>query len=129
MSPENEQEIRKSLSRLLEGDAIWIREHREEIKSLAERLGRVEVRLGQHDVRSDRFDEDLYSLGEKMRRRLSLPRPMQEDSGSKWLAFLNLLAVAPKYLHVVLSIVMAILGTLGVTIVYKSHTAAQETRK
>lgn len=87
-----------------------LKSHGESIAKLEDRSRTVEIGLAEHGGELKRVKSDLDGLGRKVRagsdrRRLEAST---EDTGGKWLAFLEVLAALPKYAHVLLTIGSAV---------------------
>jgi hypothetical protein len=87
--------------------------HTGQLQRLDSRVGELEVRSAEQDVKTTRQQQDLDGLGRKVRaqgeRRLAASSK-PENEGSRWLAFLEALAAVPKWAHVIVT-----LGSTGVT--------------
>jgi hypothetical protein len=116
MTPE--ERIEDKLTKILEGDVTWVREHRQDMKDLGVRVGMSEIKAAQHEVRLDRVDDDLGGLSRKIRAHADSPHAaaaqpvIVRDSGS-WLDAVEFLVTLPKWVHWTSLAVAAVLGILG----------------
>lgn len=81
----------------------------ETLKSLDDRQRALEIGHAEHKVQIVRIQSDLDGLGRKVRSQPARVQPASHD-GSKWIAFLEVVAVLPKYWQALI-----VLGSLAMT--------------
>jgi hypothetical protein len=119
MEPEDRRllnEIHGSVS----GIGPLLKTHGDHLLRLDDRLRGVESKAIEQEVKAVRLQQDLDGLGRKVRvqgeKRLTASQA-PENGGSRWLAFLEVLAAAPKWVHAIVSI--GSFAGLAATILWK----------
>jgi heme oxygenase len=105
-----EPEDRRLLNEIhgsVSGIGPLLKTHGDHLLRLDDRTRALEAAKVEHEVKAVRLQQDLDGLGRKVRglgeKRLTASQA-PENTGSRWLAFLEVLAAAPKWVHAIVSI-------------------------